>query len=448
MSFTHEPILPVEQALDCQWADSVFDYDAFDASDVASVHVSDATPRSFLRFGAPDPTPAPAMHAERSAESVFDDDASSGSISWSLADMFDTPPATPMDGSLCIMPSQLIWNQDIAPVPAVDHMQPELVVDAESALPPVEFHASRSFATECSESAYESDVEMDSGGDKEDACDDAKDADFEPAPPKERVTRPLPKRAAPKSASPSSATASRRAGAPPAPTASRSSSTSSTRAVPRARTARTPSVPAPVSKKRKATRKAGPRSSKKAAVATPRSSTRLPVPSHYYYLLKRGSTALSPRGMLCNVGGCPQRTGNFADMSRHHLTHFRGDLPTCDGCAGQFARRDSLKRHHKGLKKKRTEGKLPEDHFSPARQAFVHVFKARPEVIAKRAHLLELEGGHTKLSTWLYVFFLFFPQFAHYESTLSLVPDFCARWKLEFGTPLTISSANRRPQLI
>ncbi|KAJ6598089.1 hypothetical protein DFH09DRAFT_1130945 [Mycena vulgaris] len=90
--------------------------------------------------------------------------------------------------------------------------------------------------------------------------------------------------------------------------------------------------------------------------------------------------------MLCNINGCKQATGNFADMDRHILTHFRSPIP-CPGCPKTFSREDALRRHR--LKESQA-------HCSPARSKFLPIFNARPDVIAIRADAAQKFHDGTK----------------------------------------------------
>ncbi|KAJ7933563.1 hypothetical protein B0H13DRAFT_2306680 [Mycena leptocephala] len=93
------------------------------------------------------------------------------------------------------------------------------------------------------------------------------------------------------------------------------------------------------------------------------------VPENYQFLVDMGCT-VDGRGMLCNIRGCPQKTGKFADMKRHIVTHYPHRL-ACQGCPGTFARADSLKRHEeqRGWK-----------HFTEDRVAFMTIFMALPTI--------------------------------------------------------------------
>ncbi|KAJ7131379.1 hypothetical protein C8R44DRAFT_774747 [Mycena epipterygia] len=92
--------------------------------------------------------------------------------------------------------------------------------------------------------------------------------------------------------------------------------------------------------------------------------------------------------MLCNIGGCTQHTGNFADMDRHILTHYPRRLP-CLGCPATFARTDSLKRHVK----RSTDG-----HRSAARKALVVSFNELPCVIKMRGECPEEKKAYETLN--------------------------------------------------
>ncbi|KAJ7100879.1 hypothetical protein B0H15DRAFT_463514 [Mycena belliarum] len=164
-----------------------------------------------------------------------------------------------------------------------------------------------------------------------------------------------------------------------------------------------PPPSSPASTKRKAAHApAGPiaKKSAKASARTPRASSPAslrPVefPTRYQHLLDRGSTRAGARGMLCNFKGCTRRTGNFADMDRHHAKHYREpESRRCPGCAGVFSRKDSCKRHIAAKQKK------DKAHFTADRQAFVEVFAALPEIVQMRVKAMEdeerEEEGYTK----------------------------------------------------
>ncbi|KAJ7489036.1 hypothetical protein FB451DRAFT_681923 [Mycena latifolia] len=245
-------------------------------------------------------------------------------------------------------------------------------------------------STALEEDAPECSHQYDDAGDESESDDeghDAKDPDFEDHPrpkPTSRTIRPLPGRVSP----------SRRA-SHPSRAVTKSAPRPSSRRVSPASPAVPSLLPAPSttslgSKKRKAARVSDPRSTKKAAI-TPSASTLPSVavafPTKYQYLLDKGCTLFGRRGMRCNVNGCPQTTGNFADMDRHMLHHFPEPF-TCLGCPATFARIDSSNRHHKDKKP---------THYSAARQSYLHTFNALPEVVRLRELALQDEAEKVKL---------------------------------------------------
>ncbi|KAJ7689296.1 hypothetical protein B0H17DRAFT_1135107 [Mycena rosella] len=400
MSFSMSPFLPVEQALDNFQFGFTFDaQNVFAGSTFSELDALDAPAQPAFCFDAPiapvrrnsifrrdSDEPAPALVVQDVDESIeaifavleescFDLSGApslSSSASWGSVDMANTPLAMPVNRSFAVSRENLVRNHhdhhracDHATVDVKD-----LLADAKYEPMTVDVEAPDAFeaADAYPESNYDSD--MDAEGE-----DDEGDEDFVPEPrtvPAPRAIRPLPGRRSPKSAS--------------SPRTSRSSPAA------RASTS-TPPPSAPVSKKRKAKRSAGPPSSKKAAVAPPTSNDDVPVsvPDHYQYLLTRGSTLLAGGGMRCNINSCDQRTGNFADMDRHHLVHFRPLTWTCHGCASVFARKDSHKRHD--VKNRRCPS-----HFSAERQAAVRVFNALPKVVQMREDAMFEEDGYAQLT--------------------------------------------------
>ncbi|KAJ7202045.1 hypothetical protein GGX14DRAFT_463590 [Mycena pura] len=97
------------------------------------------------------------------------------------------------------------------------------------------------------------------------------------------------------------------------------------------------------------------------------------VPEGFHYLFHLGCRLAGGGGMVCNFERCTHRTVNFADMTRHVLTHYRDEVMfACSGCPITFSRADSKRRHlksHKGCVK-----------VDPARRALIPVFKALPHV--------------------------------------------------------------------
>ncbi|KAJ7220814.1 hypothetical protein GGX14DRAFT_676112 [Mycena pura] len=247
----------------------------------------------------------------------------------------------------------------------------------------------------------------------EDDGDDSADSDYEnPSAWKKRQTRPLPRRAAGASSSTSvTSRASRRHLASSASNPSAAPSSSLTAA--------------PV--KRKIAQFLGPRATKKAAVVSstapspshvvscavpfaddnaaepsavravpaPRSSVPDDFPARYQHLVDLGCT-VEGRGMTCHQPGCFQRTGTFADMSRHMLTHFP-DRKWCPGCPMSFARNDSLKRHC--LDSARA------GHTSAERKAFLRTFMQRADVAQLRRDCPNTTRGYSHLNETLELLF-------------------------------------------
>ncbi|KAJ7735607.1 hypothetical protein DFH07DRAFT_967071 [Mycena maculata] len=317
----------------------------------AVVHTVDAAPPA-LPFAGCD------LSAE-SVESIFD------ALHVSCASVHSTDPLAPV------------------PRPFIPYEPPE--AEAQASLPssPVYTvfpatdrlaldYAAKSFVAARVAAAAHEDDESEDESDESDEDDEDADPDFKAiavprAPP--RAVRPLPGRVMSKASPAAPPLPSRRV---PAPSSSSTSGSASN------------------SRKRKPTRAAGPRATKKAAVrsvtdapaplplvanhsASPNTSgTYAGVPEQYHHLIDMGCT-LSGHGMACNIRGCTRRTGNLADMTRHIVVHFP-DRQKCKGCPVTYARVDALKRHVV------TKNKHNDGHFSVERQVFMKKFLALPVV--------------------------------------------------------------------